>query len=63
VGIQSALTNSTDFLKSVFLRTEMVTLTPDDITTAEIDPVSKIVGLPNQLFRVKFTSKNVLKPE
>jgi hypothetical protein len=62
VGIQTALTNSTDFAKSVLLRTEMLTLTPDDITNAEIEPLSKIVGLQNQLFRVKFTTKNILDP-
>ena len=63
LGIQTALTNSTDFLKSVFLRTEMLSLTPDDITSAEIEPLSKVVGLMNQLFRVKFTTKNNLNPD
>ena len=46
-GIQTVLTNSTDFAKSALLRTEMLTLTPDDITNAEIEPLSKVVGLPN----------------
>ena len=62
VGIQTALTNSTDFLKSVILRTEILTLTPDDISNAEIEPLSKVVGQPNQLFRVKFTTRNILDP-
>lgn len=40
----------------------MLTLTPDDILNAEIEPLSKVVGLPNQLFRVKFTTPNILDP-
>ncbi len=62
-GIQSFLTNSTEWLKAAFQNTYLSNLSPERITFASLSPSSMVIGESGLTFTVSFKTKNTFKPE